>query len=206
MTRSLSYAPGVTPDTSPSKDARPYHHGDLPRALIDAAVQAIAEVGPAAVSLRDLARRAGVSHAAPAHHFGDKAGLLTAVAADGFRRLAATLRETHQATGSFLEVGVAYVGFAVTHRAHFEVMFRPELYRTDDPELVQARDAARALLYPPAAEAASSPNGRDDGVRAAVAAWSLVHGLATLWLNHNLPPQLGDDPEQITREVARHLF
>jgi AcrR family transcriptional regulator len=196
----------VTTDTSPSKDARPYHHGDLPRALIDAAVQAIAEVGPAAVSMRDLARRAGVSHAAPAHHFGDKAGLLTAVAADGFRRLAATLGETHQATGSFLEVGVAYVGFAVTHRAHFEVMFRPELYRTDDPELVQARDAARALLYPPAAEVASSPNGRDDGVRAAVAAWSLVHGLATLWLNHNLPPQLGDDPEQITREVARHLF
>jgi AcrR family transcriptional regulator len=196
----------VTTDTSPSKDARPYHHGDLPRALIDAAVQAIAEVGPAAVSMRDLARRAGVSHAAPAHHFGDKAGLLTAVAADGFRRLAATLGEAYEATGSFLEVGVAYVGFAVTHRAHFEVMFRPELYRTDDPELVQARDAARALLYPPAAEAANSPNGRDDGVRAAVAAWSLVHGLATLWLNHNLPPQLGDDPEQITREVARHLF
>ena len=123
-------------------------------------MQAIAEVGPAAVSLRDLARRAGVSHAAPAHHFGDKAGLLTAVAADGFRRLAATLREAYEATGSFLEVGVAYVGFAVTHRAHFEVMFRPELYHTDDPELVRARDQARALLYPPAAEAANSPRRR----------------------------------------------
>jgi AcrR family transcriptional regulator len=194
----------VTTDTGPSKDARPYHHGDLPRALLEAALQAIVEVGPAAVSLRDLARRTGVSHAAPAHHFGDKAGLLTAVATDGFRRLAATLRETYQATGSFLEVGVAYVGFAVTHRAHFEVMFRPELYHTDDPDLVQARDAARSLLYPPAAEAANGPDG--DDVRAAVAAWSLVHGLATLWLNHNLPPQLGDDPEQITREVARHLF
>jgi AcrR family transcriptional regulator len=168
-------------------------------------VEAIAEVGPAAVSLRDLARRTGVSHAAPAHHFGDKAGLLTAVAVDGFRRLAATLGETYQATGSFLEVGVAYVRFAVNHRAHFEVMFRPELYRTDDPELVRARDAARALLYPPAAEAANSPDGAGD-VRAAVAAWSLVHGLATLWLNQNLPPQLGDDPEQIAREVAQHLF
>ena len=188
-----------------SNDARPYHHGDLPRVLLEAAVEAIAEVGPAAVSLRELARRAGVSHAAPAHHFGDKAGLLTAVAADGFRRLAATLGQTYEATGSFLEVGVAYVRFAVTHRAHFEVMFRPELYRTDDPELVRARDAARTLLYPPAAEANNSP---DDGgdVRAAVAAWSLVHGLATLWLNHNLPPQLGDDPEQITRDVARYLF
>jgi AcrR family transcriptional regulator len=194
----------VTTAPGASKDARPYHHGNLPRALLDAAIQAIAEVGPAAVSLRDLARRTGVSHAAPAHHFGDKAGLLTAVATDGFRRLAATLGEAYQATGSFLEVGVAYVGFAVTHRAHFEVMFRPELYHTDDPELVRARDAARALLYPPVAEGANRPDG--DDVRAAVAAWSLVHGLATLWLNHNLPPQLGDDPEQITREVARHLF
>ena len=194
----MTTAPGA------SKDARPYHHGDLPRALLDAAVQAILEVGPAAVSLRDLARRAGVSHAAPAHHFGDKAGLLTAVAADGFRRLAVTLREAHEATGSFLEVGVAYVRFAVTHRAHFEVMFRPELYRTEDPELVQARDAARAMLYPPAAEVTDSPDGGD--VRAGVAAWSLVLGLATLWLNQNLPPQLGDDPEQIAREVARYLF
>ena len=205
MARSLIYDSGVTTDTSPSKDARPYHHGDLRRALLDAAIQAILEVGPAAVSLRDLARRTGVSHAAPAHHFGDKAGLLTAVATDGFRRLAATLGQTHQATGDFLELGVAYVGFAVTHRAHFEVMFRPELYHPDDPELVRARDAARALLYPPAAEAANSPDGRGD-VRAGVAAWSLVHGLATLWLNQNLPPQLGDDPEQITREVAHYLF
>ncbi len=196
---------GVTTTPRPSRDARPYHHGDLPRALLDAAIQAILEVGPTAVSLRELARRAGVSHAAPAHHFGDKAGLLTAVAADGFQRLAATLREAREATGSFLEVGVAYVRFAVTHRAHFEVMFRPELYRSDDPELVRARDAARALLYPPAAEAANSPDGGDD-LRAGIAAWSLVHGLATLWLGQNLPPQLGDDPEQIAREVAHYLF
>jgi AcrR family transcriptional regulator len=187
-----------------SNHARPYHHGDLPRVLLGAALQAIAEVGPAAVSLRDLARRAGVSHAAPAYHFGDKAGLLTAVATDGFERLTATLRETNQTTGSFLEVGVAYVRFAVTHRAHFEVMFRPELYHTDDPDLARARDAARSLLYPPAADLANSPDG--DEAQAAVAAWSLVHGLATLWLNRNLPPQLGDDPEQITREVAHYLF
>ena len=186
------------------KDARRYHHGDLPRVLLDAAIQAIAEAGPAGVSLRDLARRAGVSHAAPAHHFGDKAGLLTAVAADGFRRLAATLRQAYEETNSFLEVGVAYVGFAVSHRAHFEVMFRPELYRTDDPDLVRAREQARSLLYPPAADLAGEPGG--DGMAAAIAAWSLVHGLATLWLNRNLPPELGGDPKQLAREVARHLF
>src|SRR5215213_2255929 len=131
MARSVIYDPGVTTDSSPSKDARPYHHGDLPRALLEAAVEAIAEVGPAAVSLRDLARRTGVSHAAPAHHFGDKAGLLTAVATDGFERLAATLGQAYQATGSFLEVGVAYVRFAISHQAQFEVMFRPELYHPD---------------------------------------------------------------------------
>ena len=179
--------------------ARPYHHGDLRRVLLEAAVEAIGQVGPAAVSLRDLARRAGVSHAAPAYHFGDKAGLLTAIAADGFERLGAALRDAYARTGSFLEVGVAYVRFAVTHRAHFEVMFRPELYRPDDPEVSRARAASAALLYGPVG--GSDP----EQMRAAVAAWSLTHGLATLWLNHNLPRQLGDDPEQITREVARYL-
>ena len=194
------------PTTSPAGDGpRPYHHGDLRRVLLDTAVEALQETGPAALSLRDLARRAGVSHAAPAYHFGDKAGLLTAVAADGFRRLAAVLRDTYQATGSFLEVGAAYVRFAVSHRPHFEVMFRPELYRPDDPELASAREAARSMLYPPAADTAGVAGGTDD-LRAAVAAWSLVHGLATLWLDGNLPPQLGDDPAQLTREVARHLF
>jgi AcrR family transcriptional regulator len=183
--------------------AAPYHHGDLRRVLLQAAVEVIQESGPAAVRLRDLARRAGVSHAAPAYHFGDKAGLLSAVAADGFRRLAETLREAHERSGDLLEVGVAYVRFAVTHRAHFEVMFRPELYRTDDPEVVAARQASRALLYGPVT---GRPEPLPDDLPAAVAAWSLVHGLATLWLNGNLPPQLGDDPERIARDAARHLF
>jgi AcrR family transcriptional regulator len=187
--------------------ARPYHHGDLRRVLLEAAVEAIGQVGPAAVSLRDLARRAGVSHAAPGYHFGDKAGLLTAIAAEGFERLGAALREAYTRTGSFLEVGVAYVRFAVTHRAHFEVMFRPELYRPDDPEVSRARAASAALLYGPVGGGLKSeaPEPGPEQMRAAVAAWSLTHGLATLWLNHNLPRQLGDDPEQLTREVARYL-
>jgi AcrR family transcriptional regulator len=191
----------MTRDTG--ETGRPYHHGDLRRALMEAAIQAILEAGPGAVRLRDLARRAGVSHAAPAYHFGDKAGLLSAIAADGFLRLAVMLREAHEATGSYLEIGVAYVRFAVTNKAHFEVMFRPELYRQDDPEVVRARQATRALLYGPLAGA---PEPGPDDLRTGVAAWSLVHGLATLWLNRNLPPQLGDDPEEITREVARYLF
>jgi AcrR family transcriptional regulator len=188
----------VTQPTAP----RPYHHGDLRRALLSAAVAAIEDAGPAAMSLRDVARRAGVSHAASSHHFGDKAGLLTALAAEGFGLLAGTLQRAQQETGSFLEVGVAYVHFAVTHRAHFDVMFRPELTRADDPELRSAKAAAARILYGQR-PGEGQPTGQQ--LSGGVAAWSLVHGIATLWLNANLPPGLGDDPEQLTRLVASPL-
>lgn len=183
---------------------RPYHHGDLRRALVATAVEMIDETGPATLSLREVARRAGVSHAAPTHHFGDKAGLLTAVAAEGYGLLAAALGEALERTGEFLEVGVAYVGFAVSHRAHFEVMFRPELYHHDDPELLAAGAAAAQLLFPPAARQTGTSGKRS--VEAGVAAWSLVHGLATLWLNGNLPAEVGDDPEAAARAAASYLF
>ena len=180
---------------------RPYHHGDLPRTLTAAAVELIDEVGPAALSLREVARRAGVSHAAPAHHFGDKAGLLSAVAAEGYDLLAAALAETWEATGDFREVGVAYVRFALTHRAHFEVVFRPELYRADDPVVVAARDRSSALLYGPSTDL--TDEGR--GISAGVAAWSLVHGFATLWLNGNLDHVVSGDPEEAARAVTSFL-
>ncbi|WP_246115780.1 TetR/AcrR family transcriptional regulator [Trebonia kvetii] len=178
--------------------SRPYHHGNLRPALICAAIGEIEESGPAAMSLRAVARRAGVTHAAATYHFGDRAGLLTAVAAEGYRLLAEALRGAQETRGSFLEVGVAYVRFAVTHRAHFEVMYRPELYHRDDAELGRARAAAATLLY-------GTGEITRERMAYGVAAWSIVHGLATLWLNGNLPAQLGDDPEEITRAVAAHL-
>jgi len=178
--------------------SRPYHHGNLRPALISAAIGEIEESGPAAMSLRAVARRAGVTHAAATYHFGDRAGLLTAVAAEGYRLLAEALRGAQQTRGSFLEVGVAYVRFAVTHRSHFEVMYRPELYHRDDVELGRAREAAATLLY-------GTGEITRERMAYGVAAWSIVHGLATLWLNGNLPAQLGDDPEEITRVVAAYL-
>lgn len=184
-----------------SDAARRYHHGDLRRALIDEGVRAIEEVGPAQVSLRDVARRAGVSHAAPTHHFGDKAGLLTAIAVDGYRLVGERLRASWEERHDFLEVGVAYVLFAVEHRSHFEVMFRPELLRVDDPDLVAARAGAAAMLYGPVSGVTDQP-----AIEAGVAAWSIVHGLATLWLHGLLPEEVGDDPEALARRVAGYLF
>jgi AcrR family transcriptional regulator len=177
----------------------PYHHGDLRRAILDAAIESISAGGSAGLSLRDLARRAGVSHAAPIHHFGDKAGVLTALAAEGYELLATQLEAV---AGDFLEAGVAYVRFAVTHPAHFEVMFRPDTYHRDDPAVVAARTRAGAVL-------ASGVRGRTDAQDArltGVAAWSLVHGFATLWSTGALPPELGDDLTATARGVARTLF
>jgi AcrR family transcriptional regulator len=195
------YDPGMTTAT---RQQRPYHHGDLRRVLLDDALAAIERDGPASLSLRELARRAGVSHAAPAHHFGDKVGLLTAIAIEGFDLLADQLNAAFARTDSFLEVGVAYVGFAVRHRAHFEVMFRPELLSAGDPALAAARLRSREALY---GSLDSVPlDAGTDALGAGVAAWALVHGLATLYLDGNLPEALGDDPEAIARKVASNLF
>ncbi|MFJ6165170.1 TetR/AcrR family transcriptional regulator [Micromonospora orduensis] len=181
--------------------SRGYHHGDLRRTLLAAAVEAIDEAGPTALSLRDLARRAGVSHAAPAHHFGDKAGLLTALAAEGFDLLAEAL----ETADDLLAAGVAYVDFAVRHRAHFEVMFRPELYRADDAELVAARGRSGAALRSGVATLSTNDTAADTD-RDALAAWSIAHGFATLWLAGALPDRVGADPHDAARTVLRRLF
>ncbi|MFI0408123.1 TetR/AcrR family transcriptional regulator [Actinomadura sp. 3N508] len=177
-----------------------YHHGNLRRAVLDAAVEAIAEQGTAGWSLRQIARRAGVSHAAPAHHFGDKAGLLTAVAAEGYARFADAL----EAAGDDLhDMGLAYIRFAVGHRAYFEVMFTPALYRADDPDVAAARDRAARVLA--GGVRSVSVGGAEDERTAGLAAWSIVHGFAHLWLSGALA-DVGDDPVAVARPVIRLLF
>jgi AcrR family transcriptional regulator len=177
-----------------------YHHGDLRRVLLAEAATAIEEHGVAKLSLRDLARRAGVSHAAPAHHFGDKAGLLTALAIEGYERLDAALGRAQ----SFLEGGVAYVLFAVENRAHFEVMFRPELFHADDPAFLAVKDRTGGALYAGAEQmpdAAADPGLVRD---TALAGWSIAHGFATLWLSGALP-DVGASVEDAARAVLRRL-
>src|SRR6201984_2405102 len=106
---------------------KPYHHGHLREALLQAAIRLIAEVGPAGFTLREVARRAGVSHNAPYRHFRDRDELLASVAAQGYRELAkamtdAAARQT-DALDALREAGLAYVSFALRRPEHFTVMF-----------------------------------------------------------------------------------
>lgn len=166
----------VTTDTPP---ARRYHHGDLRAALLEATAEEVAEVGLAAASLRKISARAGVSHTAAAHHFGDKRGLLTALATEGHLALAELLG---RAEGDLLGLGRAYVEFASTRRAHFEVMFHPDVLDMADPALVAARAESFAPL-----QVGLQGQDPDAGGTAAYAAWAFVHGVCTLALSGNLP-------------------
>jgi AcrR family transcriptional regulator len=166
----------------------PYHHGDLRRSLVAAAVDDIAAHGPANLSVRRVAAAAGVSHTAAAHHFGDKAGLLTAVAADGHRLLTAAME---RAKPTLLDAGIAYVRFADQHRAHFAVMFDPSLVHQDDADLAGSSTASFAVVRRLA--------GSDDG---AIAAWSFVHGLATLHVAGALPRSAPRRPDTLVRRAA----
>lgn len=194
---------GTAESTKASKGTRrPYHHGDLRRAILTAALDVIAADGPAALSLRDLARRAGVSHAAPAHHFKDRTGLLTAIAAEGFGLLAGAVGEA----ADLKDAGVRYVRFAREHPAHFQVMFAPELLRDGDLELTTARALATDALRHAVSAVPPEGRGPDDRL-AGVAAWSLAHGFATLLLGHNLDGAVGEqDPEEVFRALAGMLF
>ena len=175
---------------TPRATSRSYHHGNLRPALIAAATDEIEEVGVSALSLRQVAARVGVSHAAATHHFGDKTGLVTAVAANGHRHLAEALAA---AAPDLLEMGVAYVHFAGMHRGEFSVMFRPELVHADDPELVEARNEGTRLLGVGATRVATRTARAGSTPAVGLAAWSLVHGFATLWINGGLPTVDPDD-------------
>ncbi|MFD4431811.1 TetR/AcrR family transcriptional regulator [Nocardia sp. NPDC058497] len=177
-----------------------YHHGDLRAALLDSAAEQIASEGIEAVSLRALARRAGVSHAAPAHHFGDRAGLFTALAIEGFDLLATELAAAGE---DMREVALAYIRFALSNPGRFDIMFRREVLRADDPELVAARERSGAVLRAGVAELQSGQEPeRQRATR--LAAWSLVHGFATLWREGALDGSelaTSADPERIAREM-----
>ncbi len=179
-------------DPAPSSTAPRAEAGEGARPVRDALVAAArAELvahGASGISLRAVARRAGVSHAAPKHHFGDRAGLLSVLAADGHRRLAATLRDTrqehgeHEAHGPIARLGRAYLDFGLAEPALFELMFRSDELHPDDPVLVAARAESLGVLVD-AVHAARGAGGfgADAPVdQLALISWAFVHGLVVL--------------------------
>ncbi len=177
-----------------------YHHGDLKAVILAGAADLVAERGADGVSLRELARTAGVSHAAPAHHFIDRRGLFTALATQGFRLLADALAD---ARPDFIDAALAYVRFALDHPGHYAVMFDRSLHDATDVDLVAAKAAAGAELGRGVATLAD-PHARADPAGAALAAWSLVHGFSMLRLNGAIDTD--DDPMSDTGRIARMLF
>jgi AcrR family transcriptional regulator len=180
----------MTPTSKKSTSKRSaYHHGDLRRALLEASLALIEEAGIGALSLREVARKAGVSHNAPYHHFKDRGSLLAALAEEGFTQLAAEMAAARAAAPDArarLEAcGLAYVRFALKSAARFKLMFRPELAApAEEGEVARASTGALDTLTAAiieAQEAGLAPAG--DPMPLVLTSWSAVHGLASLWLD-----------------------
>ena len=179
----------------------PYHHGDLRRALLEAALTILEREGEAGLGLRDLARAVGVSPAAPYRHFDSRAALLEALAVTGFQRFTAAMKAVAEANPPDMlsAMGKTYVLFALSNPALFRLMFSPQLRRDNRPGLRMAADAAFQTLR--------HVSGGDvkTGRVAALAAWARVHGLAVLLLDGQIAIQAGEDIEAlITEIIERH--
>ncbi len=170
---------------SSTADARPYHHGDLRRALIDAASRLLEAEGPSALSLRAVAREAGVSPAAPYHHFKDKGELLEAVAHEGWTLLDEALAKAKANAASpdkaLNELGVAYVCFARENPALYRVMYDTARDREDLPDQMKDdKDSAYCKVRDTLVEAGADPADALDIELATTAAWCSAHGLAEM--------------------------
>jgi AcrR family transcriptional regulator len=178
---------------------RNYHHGDLRSELVRVAGEILDQDGPGNLSLREAARRAGVSHGAPYRHFADREALVAEVIANGFAQLGAALREASAAGGA--EVARAYLRFALEHPRRYGLMYR------GDPISLARRaslsDQAQVVLRV-LTESIPGLGDAEHARRAGIAAWSLLHGLAVLQLNGYVGPVAagGDDADRLVREFV----
>jgi AcrR family transcriptional regulator len=197
--------------SSPGKRRRDrYHHGDLARELVDVALRVISEQGGTReLTLREVARRAGVSHTAPYRHFADKKALLAAVAELGYVALRARLldvraRHPDDARARFIASGVAYVEFGLEHPAQFRVM--SQVAKPDSARLQQEAIETFDVVKLTAVDALG-PN-EDVGRlrRAGVSIWAAMHGLVELTLNRQIFPSVAASAEELARELLAALF
>ena len=189
-----------------------YHHGNLRQLLLDAAAEAVEEEGLAALSLRALARKLGVSHGAPARHFPDKAALLTALATEALDRFRTAMQEAADEGDSALTryraIGRCYVRFAIENPAYFHIVGRPEFYSSGDEEFSRGYQE----FFETMSEAAAAAQ-RESGVQGIdaqtflISSWSMAHGIATLWLEGTLEDRVGPvDIEEIAGTAFDALF
>lgn len=199
-----------------SRDRRPsYHHGDLRQALLRAAEEELAEKGVEGFTLRGCAKRAGVSHAAPTHHFQDANGLLTALAAEGFQRFLAaqTARQADAASdprAQLVASGLGYVDFALAHPGLFRLMFASKRADFGAPDLeAAANDSFDYLVQGVAAIRGSDPYSDHAAMADVMATWAMTHGLADLLLSERLKPLLalpGEARERLVADMIERAF
>lgn len=199
----------------PPRPKRPnrYHHGDLPRALLDAALRIVQTEGMEALTLRAVARLAGVSQAAPYRHFANKEAILAGVAEEGFRSLMAAMRQSVQASGDIplarlRAVGIGYVTFATSHPSHFRVMFGRDMAdRSAFPTLRQVASDTLDMVVDAIADCQRAGLVRSEEAAAdlALTAWSSVHGLSALLVDGVLDRPVADVAEMVTRDLLLGL-
>lgn len=176
----------------------------LQRTVIDAAVGIVASTGPDDLSLREVARRAGVSHQAPYHYFKDREGLFAAICAEGFHLLTETMTATTSASPE--SMFIAYVTFAIDHPGHFRVMFRHDICNLERfPDALVQADRAFGVLVEYVATNIGKEASLDEIRVIATYMWSTAHGLATLLLDGPLEKKIGaiQDRDEFVMNVAR---
>ena len=184
---------------------------ELPARLLAVTEEILREQGLHKFTLREAARRAGVSHGAPAFHFKDASGLLTAFAAEGFRSLHRLMAEYRaaapkDAAAQVLAVGCAYIDYAIAHRPQFQLMFRSDTIRLEDEGFKEASRGAFQQLQETMAPFAGP--GETESGRAAklMLAWSAVHGFATLYLEKGFRPIYGNNPKPPISADAKRVL
>jgi AcrR family transcriptional regulator len=189
-----------------------YHHGDLHAALLTAGESVLAETGVEGFSLRRVAREVGVSHSAPAHHFGDTQGLLVALATEGFRKFLSAMQarqsacDTQKAGDMLVASGLGYLDFAIASPALFKLMFGSDKVDVCDPALEAAAAAAFDHLAQDITRLRGvSPYEDETAMADVMASWSLVHGFASLLLSGRM--QNVQEMDQPVREAFfRQVF
>lgn len=179
-----------------STSERPYHHGDLRAELLSIAGKLLEAEGMSALSLRELARRAGVSHNAPYRHFADREALLAALAADGFARLTAVIKQAGAQQPGLVELGMAYVSFALDQPALFRLMFSG--VTAGSIEADSAASLAAAMSEMRRSLGADAPDA------AVLSGWAFSHGLAALLLDQQVPDWIRRERDD--RTLARDVL